>query len=116
VRCVRITWNVRQSHLSAASGGAHQAFEAVAFRGAIRCGRQPIEEHCMAAFDFLDLLTLLDVFTWRIVIPTVAGVGAGLGAYFLFGETSSSAAVGGALALAGFCIGLFWELGHKRRT
>lgn len=70
----------------------------------------------MAVFDVLDFLGIPDFFTWRSFIPTAIWVGAGLGVYYLFGETPASAATCVFLALVGLCVGIFWQLGHKRHS
>lgn len=69
----------------------------------------------MAIFDALELLGVLDIFSWRSFLPTAIGIGAGLGVYYLSGETPASAAVAFALGFAGLCIGLVWQFSHRRR-
>ena len=69
----------------------------------------------MAIFDALDLLSILDVFSWRSLLPTAIGVGSGLGIYYWSGETPASAAVAFALSFTGLCIGLIWDFSHRRR-
>ena len=69
----------------------------------------------MAIFDVLDFLGVLDISAWRLAVPTVVGIGAGLGVYFLSGETPASAAVAFALWLAGLVIGIVWEFSHRQR-
>jgi hypothetical protein len=68
----------------------------------------------MAFFDVFDVLDILDLFTLRSFIPTAIGVGAGFGVYYLSGETPTSAAIGVAFGLIGFCVGLFWQFSYKR--
>lgn len=69
----------------------------------------------MALFDALDLLGILDVFSWRSFLPTVVGIGTGLAIYYWTGETPASAAVAFALGFTGLCIGLVWDITHRRR-
>lgn len=69
----------------------------------------------MAIFDVLDLLGVLDISPWRLAAPIVIGIGAGLGVYYLSGQTPASAAVAAALWLAGLVIELVWQLSHRQR-
>ena len=69
----------------------------------------------MALVDVIELLSVLDISSWRLAVPTVVGSGAGLGVYYLSGETPASAAVAFALWLAGLGIGLVWHFSHRRR-
>ena len=69
----------------------------------------------MAIFDALELLGILDISSWRLAVPTVVGVGAGLGVYYISGQTPASAAVAAALWLVGLVVGLVWHFSHRQR-
>ena len=69
----------------------------------------------MAIFDALELLGILDISSWRLAVPTVVGVGAGLGVYYISGQTPASAAVVAALWLVGLVVGLVWHFSHRQR-
>jgi hypothetical protein len=67
----------------------------------------------MAMFDISDVLSLLDIFTWRIFISTVIGVGAGAAVFYMSGETPASTAIAVGLGLVGLLAGLLWEFGRE---
>ena len=69
----------------------------------------------MALFDALDLLGMLDVFSWRSFLSTAVGIGTAVAIYYWTGETPASAAVAFALGFAGLCFGLIWDFAHRRR-
>ena len=69
----------------------------------------------MAIFDVLELLGVLDISSWRLAVPAVIGIGAGLGVYYLSGQTPASAAVAAALWLTGLVVGLVWQFSHRQR-
>jgi hypothetical protein len=68
----------------------------------------------MALFDVLEILNVLDISSWRLSVPTIVGIGAGLGVYFLSGETPASAAVAFALWVVGLVVGIVWEFSHRQ--
>ena len=69
----------------------------------------------MALFDAFDLLGLLEGATWRFFVPTILGIGVGLGIYYAWGKDPAGAAVAFACGLAGVCVGFVWEFCHGRR-
>jgi hypothetical protein len=69
----------------------------------------------MAILDVLESLGVLDISPWRLVVPTVVGIGIGLAVYYLSGETPASAAVAFVLWLVSLGIGLAWQFGRGRR-
>lgn len=67
----------------------------------------------MAMFDIFDLLSFLDVITWRILTSTAIGLGVGAAVFYLSGESTATAPVAVGLGFFGFLIGLFWEFGRE---
>jgi hypothetical protein len=69
----------------------------------------------MSIFDALEFLDFLDIFSWRLIVPSAIGIGAGLGIYYLSGKDPAGAAVAFALGFVGVCIGAVWQFSHGRR-
>lgn len=70
----------------------------------------------MSIFDSLGLLDIIDiVLHWRFFVPCAIGIGSGLAVYEFSGHDPAAAAVAFGLGIAGFVVGLVWQVGHGRR-
>jgi len=70
----------------------------------------------MSLFDALGLLDIIDVVThWRFFVPCAIGVGAGLAVYHFAHQDPAAAAVAFGFGIAGFIVGLVWQVSHGRR-
>ncbi|MDR6993183.1 hypothetical protein [Luteimonas sp. 3794] len=67
----------------------------------------------MTVFDG-DLFGILDLFSWRVLVPTTIGIVAALSIYYLGGRTGAAVVVACVAGGAGFCIGLLWDVVHRR--
>lgn len=69
----------------------------------------------MSLFDALAFFDFLDISSWRLVVPSAIGIGAGLGIYYLWNKDPAGAAVAFALGFVGVCVGAVWQFSHGRR-